>query len=90
MMQMSVQHGDQCGSFNDDAYAGMSVAMNAMLVALLRLKSVDGQNQIVHAPIGLSRLCRVLMPGRHHALVQVEMTLDRIVRLISTDGLTVK
>ncbi len=34
MMQVGVQHGDQCGSFHDDTHAGMSVAMNATLVTL--------------------------------------------------------
>ena len=33
-MQMGVQHGNQRGTFNDDAYARMSVAMNATLMPL--------------------------------------------------------
>jgi hypothetical protein len=34
MMQVGVQYGDQRGSFQDDAHARMSVAMNATLMAL--------------------------------------------------------
>ena len=33
-MQVGVQHGDQRGSFHDDAHTRVSVAMNATLVAL--------------------------------------------------------
>jgi len=34
MMQVGVQHGDQRGSFRNEAHARMSVAMNATLVTL--------------------------------------------------------
>ena len=51
MVQVGVQHGDQCGSFHDDAHAGMSVAMNATLVALGITKE-PFQIQIVTRKVG--------------------------------------
>lgn len=51
MMQMGVQRGDQCGSFHDDAHAGMSVAMNATLVTLGATKE-PFQIQIVTRKVG--------------------------------------
>ena len=51
MMQMSIQHGYQCGSFKDDAYARMSVAMNVTLVPLGATKE-SFQIEIVTRKIG--------------------------------------
>jgi hypothetical protein len=51
MMQMGVQHRDQRGAFYDNAYARMSVAMNATLVALGATKE-SFQIQVVTRKIG--------------------------------------
>jgi len=51
MMQMGVQHSDQRGPFNNDAYARMSVAVNATLVALGTTKE-PFQIQVVTRKIG--------------------------------------
>jgi len=51
MMQVGVQYGDQRGSFHNDAYARMSVAMNATLVALGTTKE-PFQIQIVTRKVG--------------------------------------
>jgi hypothetical protein len=48
-------------------------------MAFFRLQAVDRQHQRRDIPVGLSQLCRVLLPGCQPRLILANIVLDRIV-----------